>query len=126
VVKSHRYAGGKIAQRHVLYLGEINDSQRLAWERSLAVFDEPSGETRQLALLPSDRTPPVDGTPAVQVRLDSLRLEHPPSVGRVLARRPTLANAAPRRLFRRPAARQPQGHGLEKSSARARDLPVAR
>ena len=77
VVESHRYAGGKIAQRHVLYLGEINDSQRLAWERSLAVFDEPSGETRQLALFPVDRTPPTDGTPAVQVRLDALRLEHP-------------------------------------------------
>lgn len=77
VVESHRYVGGKIAQRHVLYLGEINDSQRLAWERSLAVFDEPSGETRQLALFPSDRTPPADGTPAVQVRLDSLRLAHP-------------------------------------------------
>lgn len=77
VVESHRYAGGKIAQRHVLYLGEINDSQRLAWERSLAVFDEPSGETLQLALFPSDRTPPADGTPAVQVRLDALRLEHP-------------------------------------------------
>lgn len=77
VVESHRYAGGKIAQRHVLYLGEINDSQRLAWERSLAVFDEPSGETLQLALFPSDRTPPADGTQAVQVRLDALRLEHP-------------------------------------------------
>ena len=77
VVESHRYAGGKIAQRHVLYLGEINDSQRLAWERSLAVFDEPSGATRQLALFPSDRTPPAGGTPAVQVRLDALRLEHP-------------------------------------------------
>ena len=77
VVESHRYAGGKIAQRHVLYLGEINDSQRLAWERSLAVFDEPSDATRQLALFPSDRTPPAGGTPAVQVRLDALRLEHP-------------------------------------------------
>ena len=55
VVESHRYAGGKIAQRHVLYLGEINDSQRLAWERSLAVFDEPSGETHQLALFPAGR-----------------------------------------------------------------------
>jgi len=77
VVESRRYVGGKVAQRHVLYLGEINDSQRLAWERTLEVFDEPSGESRQLALFPADRTPPADGTPAVQVRLDELRLEHP-------------------------------------------------
>lgn len=77
VVESHRYAGGKVAQRHVLYLGEINDSQRRAWERSLTVFDEPSGESRQFALFPADRTPPADGTEAVQVRLDALRLDHP-------------------------------------------------
>jgi hypothetical protein len=77
VVESHRYAGGKVAQRHVLYLGEINDSQRLAWERTISVFDEERDETRQLALFPSDRTPPVDGAEAVQVRLDALRLERP-------------------------------------------------
>ena len=77
VVESRRHTGGKVAQRHVLYLGEINDSQRLAWERTIAVFDERVGESRQLALFPADRTPPVDGATAVQVRLDALRLERP-------------------------------------------------
>jgi hypothetical protein len=77
VVESRRYARGKVAQRHVLYLGEINASQRLAWERTIAVFDEAHGESRQLALFPADRAPPADGTAAVQVRLDALRLEHP-------------------------------------------------
>ena len=77
VVESHRYSGGKVAQRHVLYLGELNDSQRAAWERTISVFDEGRGESRQLALFPADRTPPVDGPEAVQVRLDELRLEHP-------------------------------------------------
>ena len=77
IVESQRFAGGKVAQRHVLYLGEINDSQRLAWERTIAVFDERAGESRQLALFPADRTPPADGVAAVQVRLDALRLEQP-------------------------------------------------
>lgn len=40
VVESRRYGGGKIAQRHVLYLGEINDSQQCAWEKTISVFDE--------------------------------------------------------------------------------------
>jgi len=53
VVESRRFAGGKVAQRHVLYLGELNDSQQRAWERSLAVFDEETGEHWQLALFPS-------------------------------------------------------------------------
>jgi len=30
VVESRRHAGGKITQQHVLYLGEINDSQQRA------------------------------------------------------------------------------------------------
>jgi hypothetical protein len=77
VVESQRYAGGKVAQRHVVYLGEINDSQRLAWERTIAVFDEHPCQVRQLALFPADRTPPLGGADAVQVRLDAMRLEHP-------------------------------------------------
>ena len=39
IVESRRYARNKVAHRHVLYLGEINDSQRLAWERTIAVVD---------------------------------------------------------------------------------------
>ena len=77
IVESRRYAGGKVAQHHVLYLGEINDSQRVQWERTIAVFDEREEETRQLALFPADRTPPAAGAEAVQVRLEAMRLERP-------------------------------------------------
>jgi len=77
VVESRRFPGGKVAQRHVLYLGELNDSQQRAWERSLAVFDEQTGEHRQLALFPADRPLPATETETVQVRLDQLRLENP-------------------------------------------------
>jgi hypothetical protein len=31
--------GGRVVQRHVLYLGEINDTQELAWRRSIAVLE---------------------------------------------------------------------------------------
>lgn len=77
VVESRRYSDGKVAQRHVLYLGEINDSQRLAWEKTIEVFDERSGDHRQIALFPSDRPVPAGGTEGVQVRLDALQLERP-------------------------------------------------
>ena len=77
VVESRRYSDGKVAQRHVLYLGEINDSQRLAWERAITVFDEEAGEPRQMALFPADRTAPAGGVEALQVRLNELRLSHP-------------------------------------------------
>ena len=40
VVESRRLQSGKVAQRQVLYLGEINDSQQAAWRKTLEVFDE--------------------------------------------------------------------------------------
>ena len=61
----------------MLYLGEINDTQRAAWQKSIAVFDEREGQIRQCALFPEDRTPAASVTPAVQVRLDQLRLWRP-------------------------------------------------
>jgi hypothetical protein len=77
IVESRRYAGGKVAHRHVFYLGEINDSQRVAWERTISVIDERDGEARQMALFPADRVPPPGGVDALQVRLSELRLEQP-------------------------------------------------
>ncbi len=77
IVESRRYRGGKVAHRHVFYLGEINDSQRAAWERTISVIDERDGEARQMALFPADRQPPADGVDALQVRLSGMRLEHP-------------------------------------------------
>ena len=78
VVESRRVARGRVVQRHVLYLGEINDSQRAAWEKTIAVFDEQQDQPVTCALFPEDRTPPVRvGVAAVQVRLEALRLERP-------------------------------------------------
>lgn len=77
IVESRRYARNKVAHRHVLYLGEINDSQRLAWERTIAVVDERDGMPRQLALFPADRTPPPSEVETLQVRLSELTLAHP-------------------------------------------------
>src|SRR6186713_1246353 len=39
VVENTRVGGGRVVQRHVLYLGEINDTQELAWRRSIAILD---------------------------------------------------------------------------------------
>ena len=80
IVESRRI-GGHVVQRHVLYLGEINDSQRAAWQKSIEVFDEQQGQSRQCALFPEDRTPESSAAPAVQVRLDQLQLSRPRTWG---------------------------------------------
>ena len=40
IVENRRVSGGRTVQRHVLYLGEINDSQRAAWCQTIEAFDE--------------------------------------------------------------------------------------
>lgn len=80
IVESRR-VGRSVVQRHVLYLGEINDSQKAAWQKAISVFDEQDGQSRQCALFPDDRTPPSTGADAVQVRLDQLQLSRPRSWG---------------------------------------------
>jgi transposase len=78
IVENKRCAGGKVVQRQVLYLGEINDSQFDAWHRLIDTFDEDSRRHRQLALFPADREVPAcaDGY-GVQVRLDAMELHRP-------------------------------------------------
>jgi len=78
IVENKRCAGGKVVQRQVLYLGEINDGQREAWCQLIDAFDEGSQRHRQLALFPADREVPAcaEGY-GVQVRLDAMELHRP-------------------------------------------------
>ena len=46
VVENTRTARGRVVQRHVLYLGEINDTQELAWRRSIEVLEEKAPRNR--------------------------------------------------------------------------------
>jgi transposase len=75
VVESRRLQSGKVAQRQVLYLGEINDSQQAAWRRTLEVFDEAKQRMTPLSLFPEDRAVPADTIDSVQVKLGEMKLE---------------------------------------------------
>ena len=78
IVESRRCAGGKVVQRPVLYLGEINDGQREAWSRVIEAFDEDDSKTRQLALFPAGQEVPDHAKGyGVQVRLDAMQLHRP-------------------------------------------------
>jgi transposase len=78
IVESKRCTGGKVVQRQVLYLGEINDNQHEAWCRTIEAFDEEAQLPRQLALFPADRIMPVHAAGyGVQVRLGAMQLHRP-------------------------------------------------
>jgi hypothetical protein len=78
VVENKRVRGGRVVQRHVLYLGEINSSQELAWRKSIEVLDASGNGPRTLALFPEDHCESaLPDESVVRLRLSHLRLERP-------------------------------------------------
>jgi hypothetical protein len=76
VVESRRTADNRVVQRQVLYLGEINDSQKAAWRRAIRVFVD-DGEAQQMAIFPDDRPAPELDCEVVQIRLSELSVHRP-------------------------------------------------
>ena len=77
-VESKRVAGGRVIQRSVLYLGEINDTQELAWRKSIEVFDEGVARPRMLSLFPEDRCEGLlPDASIVRLKLSQMRLCRP-------------------------------------------------
>ena len=78
VVENRRVSGGRVVQRHVLYLGEINSTQELAWRRSIEVMAAGTAQPRTLSLFPEDR---CDGllpdASVVRLKLSPVRRPRP-------------------------------------------------
>ncbi|HEX4616305.1 MAG TPA: IS1634 family transposase [Stellaceae bacterium] len=78
IVENRRVGGGRVVQRPLLYLGEINDSQELAWRKSIAVLEEGAAAPRSLSLFPEDRCEGVlPDASIVRLKLNELRLRRP-------------------------------------------------
>lgn len=82
VVENRRVSSGKkVAQRIVLYLGEINDSQEVAWRKTLEIFDESRQQYATLSLFADDRELPADTIDSIQVKLQEMELHRPRAFG---------------------------------------------
>ncbi len=78
IVENKRCAGGKVVQRHVFYLGEINDQQQTAWQKSLEIYEHGQTQSRTVAWFAEDRV--VEEVPdcdIVRIRLSELQLRRP-------------------------------------------------
>jgi Transposase DDE domain len=76
VVENRRIPGGRVVQRQVLYLGEINDTQREAWRKTIEVFQD-GAATAQMALFPEDRAVEINDEQVVKIRLKEVELRRP-------------------------------------------------
>lgn len=75
VVENRRVRRGRHVQQTLLYLGEINDTQRASWVKTI---DAVQGRQEcQIALFPEDRAVPPEIDCAVQVQLGKIELSRP-------------------------------------------------
>jgi len=77
IVENRRCRADRVVQQTVLYLGEINDSQREQWIRAIEVFDEERGALEQLKLFAAERRLQRAASDRVEVRLKDFELHRP-------------------------------------------------
>jgi hypothetical protein len=80
IVESRRCADGRVVQRHVLYLGELNGVQEASWRKTVELFGQDDGVPQQAALFPEDFAPReigVEEFPIVRIRLAAMSLRRP-------------------------------------------------
>src|SRR5260370_7607015 len=61
IVENRRVGGGRVLQRPLLYLAEINYSQELAWRKTIAVLEKGAAPPRPRPLFPAH--PSLRGLP---------------------------------------------------------------
>ena len=77
IVENKRCTGDRIVQRHVLYLGEINDQQQAAWEKTIEIFEHGQKQPRTVALFPEESPVQVEDEHIVRIKLSELQLRRP-------------------------------------------------
>ena len=84
IVENRRVARGRVVQRQVLYLGEINSNQEQQWLRSIEVFEDGAPEPRTVALLAqtelslaSAAVPRLKDEPVVRILVSKMKLRRP-------------------------------------------------
>src|ERR1700732_3478601 len=116
VVENTRVGGGRVVQRHVLYLGEINDPQEVAWRGGIADTIAVSGRPCRGA---------AGGRLGGRRQIVGIASAPATAVGRVLACADAVARAAARSVLVEAAGNQPQRDALASGAVRAGRLPSA-
>lgn len=77
IVENKRVASGRVVQRHVLYLGEINDARQEAWRKTIEIFEDGQPRSKTVALFPAERIEEICDEQVVRIRLKDLQLRRP-------------------------------------------------
>ena len=77
LVENRRAIGGRVMQRHALYLGESDDRQREAWRKAIEILEEGQARPRTVALFPEERLGAVADPDIARIRLSQLSPHRP-------------------------------------------------
>lgn len=77
LVENRRCAGGRVVQRHVLYLGALTEAQELSWQKTAQGFDPPPARAQEFPELISEKQLQAQEAVAIAVRVDQFRIERP-------------------------------------------------
>lgn len=77
LVENRRCAGGRVVQRHVLYLGKLTPAQELSWEKTAAQWEDKPRLGEALPGLASERELQRQEAAAIAVHLKQFRIERP-------------------------------------------------
>jgi len=81
VVENRRIANGRVAQKTVLYLGEITNDQEKAWRKTLKVFDADQNKPVYKYLFATEEETLCGDIDAIPIRLSQLKLSKPRTFG---------------------------------------------
>ena len=70
-------AGGRVVQRHVLYLGRLTAAQELSWQKTAEQFGEATTLEESLPALATERELQSKEAAAIAVHLKQFRIERP-------------------------------------------------
>jgi len=77
LVENRRCAGGRVVQRHVLYLGKLTPAQELSWEKTAEQFGDSPKRGESLPGLATERELQSKEAAAMAVHLKHFRIERP-------------------------------------------------
>ena len=77
LVENRRCAGGRVVQRHVLYLGRLTAAQELSWQKTAEQFGAASSSDQSLPGLATERELQRKEAAAMAVHLKRFRIERP-------------------------------------------------
>ena len=81
IVEKRKVAHGRYVQKTVLYLGEISDSQKKSWNKSIKVLNEQNQPVHKTLFALHDGDDLCENIDAIPLKLSEIKLEKPRTFG---------------------------------------------